>query len=160
MTLMVIDELADTVMMTFSDGDIIDHQWLRAALGLAEPDFKGVDQIEESRRASYIRETLNRDQFDYLDAVESLRETLLANHQVAIQNVRGKGYRIVPPGEQTPMAMETLRKNVSRDIRRCNDILTNIRVNLLSDSERRENTDASAKVAFFANLSKKRLLES
>lgn len=150
--------VAQYVASTYHDGDLLTHDQLKLLCGLRDPDLSNLDLIEPSRRTAHAAEVLRKAQFEYMENVESLREELLRTHRIALDNVRAKGYRLVPVKEQTSVAMSGLKRDTGRAVRKCHSLLVNVRVELLDESGRRENTDALARLSFFADRSTRALV--
>lgn len=151
-------QVAQYVTECFKDGDIVSHDELRLLIGLEEPTYDDLDQIPIARRVEIIKEKTKRYQFAYLQEVEDLKDCLLKDHKILLKNVRGEGYRLMPPHEQTHEAMSTLKKEVSVSIRRANDVLTNVRIEVLDLESRQEHLDAQAKLSFFGKSATRRIL--
>ena len=115
----------------FRDGDIISFHWIKDKLGIREP--KTIAEV------SVI-------QFELLSKLEMFRDTLLVEHKVAIRNVRGEGYMIVPPGDQARMAIEEGIKMFSKGMKKADKLLDHARVDEMSDYERTRHTDAQIKI--------------
>src|SRR3546814_20027883 len=72
-------------------GDLVPLDWLEQRFGmpgLAESQRLTADQFRER-------------QFTWLGNLEAFKAELLKEHQVLLESVRGKGYRWIPPHEQT-----------------------------------------------------------
>lgn len=151
-------EIARHVTECFQDGDIVSHDDLRLLIGLEEPTYDDLDQVPNARRVEIIKERTKSFQFTYLQEVEDLKDCLLKEHKILLKNVRGEGYRLMPPHEQTGEAMSTLKKEVSGSIRKANDVLTNVRIEILDFESRQEHLDAQAKLSFFGKSVNQRLL--
>lgn len=119
----------------FQYGDIVSHDWLVERFGLPRPDERMSVAAFQAR------------QFEWLAAIEGFKATLLHEHQVLLQSVRGEGYRWVPPAEQTNTATKEFAKEAGRVFRIAGSRLRNIRVGELTDAQRRENIDAQAKLS-------------
>lgn len=124
------DFLAD-----FQYGDIVPHEWLVKHFGLPLPDERMSVAAFQSR------------QFEWLSAIEGFKATLLQDHQVLLQSVRGEGYRWCPPAEQTQAATKDFERDASRAFRLAGQRLRNVRISELSNEQRRANIDAMAKVS-------------
>ena len=133
----VIDSLA-----VFDYGDLISHRWLYAHLGLPQPQAGSFAEIQKWH-------------FDFLAAMESFREQLLEDHQRALQNERGKGWRIIQPKHQTAVAMTELKSDVSRSLRKAAKVLEHVKHELLTSAESQENAEAKAKLAAIRSFSRK-----
>lgn len=116
----------------FKDGDLISVEWLEWALAITKP--KTVEEVQERS-------------FQLLSRFEDFRNTLLVNHQIALQNVRGKGYRIVPPEEQAEHAARVALGYIKKGISKGSHILRHARLDAMSTAARARHTDAQIKMA-------------
>ena len=128
----------------FSYGDLVPLDWFYTHFELTQPEYCG-------------REEFNKFQFAFLDAMENLKTLLLQQHSMALANVRGQGYRVLKPAEQTGYAMTKLRDEVRRTLRKAAGILEHVDRNLLSDDERRHNEEARGKLAALHVFNRKQL---
>lgn len=134
------DFLAD-----FKYGDIVPHEWLVKHFGLPLPDERMSAAAFQSR------------QFEWLSAIEGFKTTLLHEHQVLLQSVRGEGYRWLHPAEQTAAATREFEKEAARAFRQVGSRLRNVRQHELTDDQRRANVDAMAKISHLRGAVRKRL---
>lgn len=123
-------------------GSLINHEWLRQAFGIREPKT-----IAEAQRNDLIM----------LRQTEALRESLLNNHRFMLRPVRGVGYRVVLPEEQTRVAMEDRTREVRSALRKLARELSHVDHTRLNDQQRKENTDAQAKLGALRTMFRKRL---
>jgi len=131
----------DTFMESnFKDGDIVSMHWLKEFL-----------QIKEAIRI----EDVNNIQWDLLAKMELFKEELLTKHQIALRNVRGSGYLIVPPRQQAEFAVEEGIKAFNKGMRRTDRLLNNVRRNKMDNTENKRHTDAQVKFSAIKNLLKK-----
>lgn len=86
-------------------------------------------------------------QFAWLTRIEAFKEELLHQHQVCLQSVHGEGYRWVHPAEQTSSASRDFERDAKRVFRTAGQRLKNIRAHELTEDQRRENSDAIAKLS-------------
>ena len=93
----------------------------------------------------------------YADYMGALRARLLREKKMALKTVPGFGQEVVQPSEQTQWAMKSFQNEIVRTYEKAKDRVQNIAFEKLSDSERKENSDAVAKLSFFANRTVKRL---
>lgn len=121
----------------FNDGDLITHEWLAWSLALPEP-----------ATAAEFREQ----QFVVLERVEQFKSALLTQHQIALQSVRGKGYRVVPPAEQARYAAEEASRHIEKGLKRGDQLLSHTRLDALSDDERRRHIDTESRMASLASM--------
>lgn len=111
----------------FKDGDIISLMWLHHALDLKEP--RTLAEVEE---CSWVK----------LTRLKAFQDWLLEDKQIALENIRGEGYRIVPPREQAEVAARKAMKGVKKSLTECSRTITHTRMSLLTPDEKRRHTDA------------------
>lgn len=131
----------------FKYGDLVDHKWLEERFGMpsiADTKSLTVDEFRER-------------QFEWLANVEAFKSDLLKQHQVCLQSVRGKGYRWVPPHEQTEFAVGEMGRNLRKAFRDGGSKLRNLRIAELTSDQRRDNLDAVAKIAALRHMARKEL---
>ena len=135
------------LMQEFQYGDLISHEWLEARFGMPS--------IAESHRLT--AEQFRERQFEWLANVEAFKSELLKEHQVCLQSVRGKGYRWVPPHEQTEVATQEFERDARRVFRSTGQKLRNLRLSELTDDQRKVNMDALAKFSALKGMAQKAL---
>jgi len=128
----------------FAPGTIVTHAWLEAAFGI-EPLAD-----EKPLTAGEFRDR----QFVWLQAVEAFKAELLEEHQIMLSSVRGEGYRMVPPSEQTSLTNEKFENDARRIYRTAAQRLKNVRLAELPEPQRRENADAIARLAMLRGMQK------
>lgn len=131
----------------FKYGDMVSHSWLE--------DHFGMPTIEESRQLT--SEQFSARQFEWLANVEAFKSELLKDHQICLQSVRGKGYRWVPPQEQTEVAVAEFQRGAKKVFGAAGTKLRNLRVFELNDKQRRENMDALAKFSALQGMAQRAL---
>jgi hypothetical protein len=90
----------------------------------------------------------------FLAQFVDFEEALLTEHQVALANVRGVGYRIVPPAEQTTWAERHGIAEVRKAVRKLSDRLTNVDFIALGAEDRKANADALARLGMLGGMLK------
>lgn len=134
----------DFLAADFKEGDIVSHAWLEGHFGMQELDEnKPLLPVDWSAR-----------QFTWLRNIEAFRTELLENHQVFLSSVYGEGYRLVPPREQTAIAQERFEREAKRSYRKAATTLKHVRIGELTESERKENLDAIARIAMLRGFHK------
>ena len=129
-----IDEaIAQFSASEFNDGDIVSHDWLRMALDVND---------------AAIREN----PFILLERMESLKSALLEGHQIALQSVRGKGYRVVPPHEQAHYAAQEAARYIAKGLKKADGLLVNTRHDKLTTDESRRHTDTQVRIAALSGM--------
>lgn len=119
------------------DGDVITHDWLSWALEIPEPKT-----VDEARSVGFLR----------LDRVEEFRHYLLTERKIALQNVRGYGYRIVPPNEQAHLGVSIAVHGIRKGLDEANKYLENTRIESLTSDEAKTHTDAQIKISGLRSL--------
>lgn len=66
-------------------------------------------------------------QFSYMTLVDTLRWQLLESEKMYIKNVRGDGYTVLNPKDQTQYGYDELLKTVKQAIKEADVIMTNVR---------------------------------
>lgn len=88
--------------------------------------------------------------FQYMTNVEGFKEEMLIEYKKYLVALRGKGYLIAQPKEQTDYAMVNLRQSVNSEIRKAIKTLNNVNTMLLSDSDIKKRDEAQGKIAAIA----------
>lgn len=139
----VLMAVSDFIKHGFIDGDIISLHWLKQAL-----------EIKEAQNL----ETVDAIQWDMLQKMEMFKSELLIKHQIALKNVRGEGYMIIPPGDQALYAAEEGIKAFNKGMKRTEKLLDNVRLSKMDNEEKRRHTDAQIKFsAIKGMLNKQRI---
>lgn len=140
-------QAVEDFLKEFKYGDLVGQEWLETRFGMPSMgDSKSltVDQFRDR-------------QFEWLANVEAFKAELLRDHQVCLQSVRGRGYRWVPPHEQTGVAMEELGRNVRKVFRNTGQRLRHLRITELTDEQRRDNLEQVAKFSALRGMAAKAL---
>lgn len=124
----------------FQPGQLIEHQWFYDAFGMKPP-------MEAETVAEY-----QKLQLKYLQQFQGFSKWLLEEQALALFAKPGAGYEIAKPAEQTKRTMDDFTAQVTKQFRKAGSRLTNIRFGELSDSERREHTDAINKMALLRGM--------
>lgn len=135
---------ADLLASGLTYGSLIDHEWLDEAFGL-----KPAQTIAQHQRNELIR----------LRQMQDLQASLLENHKMMLTPVRGVGYSVVPPDKQTKIAMQRRGNEVRAALCKMAKELVNVNATLLNDTQRKENTDALAKLGQLRAMTRKKLRE-
>lgn len=126
----------------FKYGDLVAHEWLESRFGMPT--------LHETKLLT--REQFRDRQFDWLANLDSFKAELLESHQVCLKSVRGQGYRWLSPADQTQFAAKEFEQDARRVFRLAGQRLRNVRFAELSDEDRRQNTDAAAKLSALAGM--------
>jgi hypothetical protein len=90
----------------------------------------------------------------FLAQFVEFEEALLVEHQVALANVRGVGYRIVAPHEQTAWAERHGISEVRKAVRKLSNRLMNVDFVALGAEDRKSNADALARLGMLGGMLK------
>ncbi len=126
----------------FEPGFVVQHQWLEAHFGM--------DPLEDETSIT-VAQFRDR-QFEWLRNLEAFKTELLEQHQICLVSVHGEGYRVVPPSEQTGTAQEKFEREVKRSYKQAASRMKNVRVAELTDSQRKDNVDAIAKLSMLRGM--------
>jgi hypothetical protein len=129
----------------FDYGSEISHEWLLDALELTQP----ADRITAQEYRDY--------QLRLLSAIESFRDAMLRDHDMMLVNVRGKGYVIATPGEQSGIAMRDMGRDLRKNLRKTGQKLKHTNVEKLSDDEAKRRSDAIGKLAALSSMTRRAL---
>lgn len=110
----------------FGDGDMLSHDWIRFAL-----DFNPQEHND----------------FVLLERMDSFRKALLEEYKIALQNVRGEGYRIVPPSQQAEFAAREASRYIEKGMNKADALLTHTRRDQLTQDEAKRHTDTEVRIA-------------
>ena len=136
---------AREAVMSFKYGDVIDKQWLIDRSLLIEP-LRGTKKDFESFS------------FDFMDFIESFKSEMLVNNKMYLVAVRGKGYRIVMPNQQSDEAMNNLRNVVTSETNKAMRAITNINDALINHDDAKKRDSHIGNVAALRAFSKSKQL--
>lgn len=130
----------DKLLEQKQDGDLLSNDWLKWSLDMREPQT-----VAEARDFA----------FEWMAKIEEFKSFMLKVHKVKLDNVRGKGYRIVPPREQAEVAAMEAAEGIRKALRKGRQTIDNTRVDQLTTEEARRHTDVDIKMAALEGLSGK-----
>ena len=134
--------LSDLEAAAIAPGQTIEKDWLCEKFGLVP-----ANTIAESERNAQLFRT----------AIWQLRETLLSKHNLMLRAVSGIGYRVVEPEMQTGQALRDRGEEIGRALAKLQTEITCIRLDALTDTQRKENADAQAKVGALLVMARKQI---
>ena len=112
----LLGEIADK----FGDGSLIKHEWLKDKFGLKELAIEDYETVSDFLKAIEIQ------QFAYMSLVDKLRWELLSEYKMYIRNIRGEGYEILRPEDQTQYGYDSFIDDVKKAIRVAGLIMNNV----------------------------------
>lgn len=124
----------------FTPGDEIPKEWFYNAFGIEMP--APTCPVKEADKA----------RLEFMAAFLAMRESLLTERQVALANMRGYGYRVVTPQEQTRWAEEEGIDEVKHAVTKMGTRLVNVDLAALDGTQRKENADALARLSMMRGM--------
>lgn len=126
-----------------SYGFTLSHGELLELLELKEPGT-----VEEYKRYS----------LKLLDAMESVKEELLEEHNICLFNIRGEGYQVLHPNDQATIAFRKAMKQGRKQVLKARKLITHIDTGLLNMEVAKDRLRSLARVAFVETAFNKRKL--
>jgi hypothetical protein len=127
----------------FAPGDIVSFEWLYGQFEIVRPAPD--TPLAQAQKAELA----------FLSAFQSFQEALLADHQIALDSVKGVGYQIIPPARQTAWAEDRGDTELKKALRKRRDRLVNVNMTSLTQGERRQNADALARLGALAGMAQR-----
>jgi len=138
--------LIERVVGEFEIGQLIPHEWLRQMFGIKELNMKGYPDTR-----SFILAVQDQ-QFEFLGLFEHLRRDVLKNHDFLLVNIRGQGYRIVHPKDQTEYAYTSMINGIKKEFKEASDIMTHVRTNLIDQDQKAKDRQLFSKMGSLKQL--------
>lgn len=133
------EAVAEFIRSGFRPGDVISHDWL----------FDNF-QLERPKHLTYLDgKTV---ELEKLASFQRFKQELLEEHLVALRAVRGVGYQIVPPEDQTRLFYREGVRKIARTLQKTADYMTFVDTHKLTAAELKENSDAQARVSNMAAM--------
>lgn len=139
----VLNAFAEFEKAGFTYGNLIQKEWFYRKFNL--PLEVRTPQEAEDVKMLYCRH------------LGALRTKLLCERQMALRTKDGVGQEVVKPEEQTEWAVQDFVSDIYRLTTKAADRLTHVNLAELSNEQRRENSDAVAKLSFFRSRGLKAL---
>lgn len=136
--------LLSEIANNYSDGTLIPHEWLKEKLGLKELSIEEFDSV-----ADFV-EGLKIQQFAYMSFVDDIRWQLLENEKMCLRNVRGDGYIILNPRDQTKYGYEKFLKDVKKATKEAGLIMNNVKP--VSSEQQSKDNDMRAKFSIMQTM--------
>ena len=93
-------------------------------------------------------------QIEWMSCMTALKRELLETENLALKSVFNVGYEIVHPSEQTEWAMDVATHRIGLAVKEAFMRLRHVRVDELTDEQRKENADAKAKLAALTGMNR------
>lgn len=136
--------LLGEIAARFGDGSLIKHEWLKDKFGLKKLMLKDYATVDEFLDAIDIQ------QFAYMSLVDKLRWQLLENFKMYLRNIRGDGYVILPPQDQTQFGYDQFVDDVKKAIRVAGLIMNNVQP--VDVSQQAKDNDLRAKFGILKQM--------
>lgn len=137
----IIEKLAAVVVSETGYGALITHERLREIFGITQPQYEQYETQDEFLKA------VEMTQFEYMSAVEELREILLTDYKMCMKNSRGEGYIILEPKEQVEYAQKKGVANAVSELRKHKNILENVNLQRLGSEHSGAVNDSVARMS-------------
>jgi len=118
----------------FNYGDLITKNWLLESFKLSEPETGTRKDFEEFA-------------FKFLAHIEGFKTEMLESYTMHIISVRGEGYRIVMPSQQTDAAVSKLRKVMASEMKKAVNVMMFTNESHMQHDDIRRRDDMLGKVA-------------
>lgn len=125
---------------TFCYGDVIPHKWFYVHFGLKEPT--ATTRYGESKESAML----------FMANFKRLEDALLEERQMALRNIRGEGWEVVTPNEQTDWAMHTGTHEMKKALRKMYSRQMNVNHSMLTIEEKKENADSLARTSMLNSM--------
>lgn len=116
------------------EGEILSHADAWAMVGLEYPDPSVPWQAAQEAQLQFVQRW------------DIFRQALLAERQIDLQSVRGKGYAVVPPDEQVAQAAKDTRRALQSKLTRGIARIEHVDLARLSDEEKAARVDAMGRL--------------
>ncbi len=140
-----------------------DQPWRRALISFAEKGFNYGDTVSLDwiEKAMGFKQDIKNNPEEYFilkaNNTTSFIDNVLIEHKMHLVNVKGIGYRVAMPKEQTGLAMQSLADTIIAKAKKTERVLNNIDRRRLNASDKRKNLDAIANLASIQTFAKKRI---
>lgn len=111
----------------FLPGQVISHEWIDDHLRLNSSD------------PLYAWQRFGR--------ICQFKATLMEEHKIHLRSIRGIGYEVIAPQEQTKTAVDDAMRTIGMTLGKAAKRLMNVDVAQLDDSGKKENSDAMSRIA-------------
>ena len=130
----------------FKVSETIPHEWLKAKFNIKYPARSEYECDED-----YIG-ALQLHQFAYMTLTDKLRMDMLKSYQYWIINIRGDGYAILPPKDQTEWAYDNAKDEVKKALSRSVLIMSNVRSGDIPAEQRTKDNDTAARLSMLRQM--------
>lgn len=129
--------LLEEISVKFGSGNLILHEWLKDKFGFKKPELSKYESVDDFLKAVELQ------QFAYMSLVDKLRWDLLKEYKMYIRNIRGEGYEILRPEDQTQYGYNSFVDDVKKAIRLAGLIMNNVQ--MVDPAQQAKDNDLRAK---------------
>jgi hypothetical protein len=127
-------------------------------IAFSDIDINEMLDIKKPGYGSY--DVFQKFQLERLSQLESLKEILLEDANLCLENIRGNGYILMHPNDQVQIVANKFVKHARNKVNRAVAVLTNVDHELLSVEAKQKQLDMLGKTAFIkAAMNKRKLIE-
>lgn len=94
---------------------------------------------------------------EWLKQMDSLRSSLLENHNMMLGRTLGLGYTVIPPAQQTEYSGRRRGRELRHTLRKWAREVTHIALDQLTDEQRKANADAQSRLGTLSTLMSKQI---
>jgi hypothetical protein len=134
--------IKDFLAANFPPGHVVTFDWLYDAFKLKMPSE--ATTWGEASKTKLL----------FLSQFQNFSEHLLSEQTIALASVTGVGYRVLPPGDQTPWAEAEGRAELKRALRKLGRRISHVDRAKLTTGQLRENADAMARYSMLRGMTK------
>lgn len=128
----------DFLASDFTYGSIVPHQWFVDHFELERPQTAHEQRVFQGAMANNFKR---------------FQRHMLSRHCMDFVNSWGTGYLVVKPDHQTAEALKDTRDTIRKAIAEGMNRVVFVRQDMLTDSQRQENTDAINKLSGLKSIS-------
>ena len=133
----------------FGPGHVLLHEWLYETFGIEKPQPQTPLVVAERAKLAFLG------QFKEFERV------LLTEHNIALRNIVGRGYEVVPAAEQSRWCYREGHRDIVKAIAKMGTRLIHTDLVQLTAEQRREHSDYLAKFSRLQDmLGKRRIAQS
>lgn len=135
----------------FIYGDLITHEWLDYELKIPVVNWDNIEQQNEDE----LKKELKRIEFIRLRRIELFKYELLVTQQIAVESIKGEGYRLVHPNDQAMFALQESMRQIQNAIKKGHMTLKFARLEEMEQENRQRHIDSDVKMAALNQLIRK-----
>lgn len=136
----------DEILDRFAIGETIPHEYLKLSFGFRRIKYSDYDEQEDFLSA------VEKQQFSYMTLTKRLQEAMLEEEKYLLVNVKGEGYRILPPSEQVYYGYNLTIREIKNTLRKGWMIMTHVNTGKLTVLQRKHDADVKTKFGMYRSM--------